>query len=53
MTCIVGVETKTGAYIGADSFIGGSSYVESAYKAIIEAYSEAKAEIDASYTVYV
>lgn len=29
MTCIVGVETKTGAYIGADSFIGSATYADS------------------------
>lgn len=29
MTCIVGIETPTGAYLGADSFIGSTSYVDS------------------------
>ncbi len=29
MTCVVGIETKTGAIIGADSFIGSSAYADS------------------------
>jgi ATP-dependent protease HslVU (ClpYQ) peptidase subunit len=29
MTCIVGLETKDGAIIGADAFIGGTAYADS------------------------